>query len=473
MAVIILCILGFSNRPALAKQESSLRGQVQNLVQEYQDPQVSLGLWIEDLGTGKKIFSQNPDLPLIPASNQKLLLILLALKELGPQYRFSTRFLGPAPDGAGQISSLTLRGGGDPTLSTMNLWQMAAALKARGIRRVERLYLDDTLFPMGDFPGQLHNSQVDAAFNAPVGALAVDQNLITLIVSPGAKAGAAARLELDPPLPGFPLENQSHTEGKKPKLLIRNLRENPEDERLLIRGSIPAGAGPQIFHLAQAQPRKMVARRLLQALDQAGIEHPETVEWVTTPASGNLLLEHSSPPLEQILQLSGKESNNFVTEQILKTLAALKTESPGTTEAGVVFLEKMVKQWNLPGTGIHMENASGLSRENRLTVHVLAEALKRGWNEPLIRENFLSSLSVLGVDGTLKDKFFDKGLEGHFRGKTGTLSGVTSLAGIVIPKRNPKQGPLLLAVIANGNGRGFWRQLQFQQKLLELLIQTP
>lgn len=472
--VLALTFMGaFSNRPLHAKQESSLANRLQALWQEYQDPAVQAALWVQDLKSGQMWIEKNPDLALIPASNQKILLILMALEELGPNYRFPTRVLGQPPDAEGRSAQLILQGGGDPTLSTGDLQEIAGALRALGLRKVDQLRLDDSLFPMSSYPGQLSRNQIDAPFNAPVGALSVDQNLIHLVLRPGTQTGDPLSVSLDPPLKDFPLEIQATTGGKKPRLLVRNQRDGPKDEKIIIKGRLPLGAEAQKLSLAQAHPRQMVARRVKQAFNQWDIVLPEKLDWVIETQQAPLIYEHHSPPLQQILQMSGKESNNYVSEQILKVLAARQGHLPAKTSQGVALLKEWMTRVGLPVAEIQMENASGLSRENRLTVRVLAQALKRALEEPKIREEFLSSLSVLGVDGTLKDKFFDKGLEGHFRGKTGTLSGVSSLSGLVLPQARGSEGLIIVAYIANGSGKGFWRQLQFQQKLLELLIQTP
>lgn len=457
-------------RGALPKQESSLESQIARLLEQFQDPQIQQALWVQDLRRGKTLFKKNGDLKLIPASNAKILSTYAALRYLGPQYRFRTQFLGEAPDDSGHLKVLTLKGFGDPTLTTERLWKMAGALRARGIRSVGELRLDASYFAGNTYPGRFKNSQVDAAYNAPVSALSVDQNLLTLVVRPGPKAGAPAFVDLSPPLPGFPMENKVVTGGKKAKILIRNRRQDPSDESVLLRGQIPLASNPQIFQLAQTDPVRTTARRLHQALKKFGITSPEDALQKPAPPNAELLYESLSTPLGEIIRESNKNSNNFVTEQILKTMGARSSGQAGTTPLGIAVLKKNLEKIGIPPEEIQLENGSGLSRNNRLSVKTLMQVLATAYQDPYLQGDFLSSLSVLGVDGTLKDKFFDKGLEWRFRGKTGTLSGVTSLSGFVFPQSGG--GPIALAFIANGNGPGFWKQMQFQQKLLELLIQS-
>ncbi|MDX1386633.1 MAG: D-alanyl-D-alanine carboxypeptidase/D-alanyl-D-alanine-endopeptidase, partial [bacterium] len=330
--------------------------------------------------------------------------------------------------------------------------------------------IHSTYFVGNSYPGRFKNSQVDAYYNAPVSALSMDQNLLTLVVKPGPVAGSPAQVELSPPLDGFPLQNQVLTQGKKARILIRNRRQTPEDELVLLRGQIPLGAEPQVFQLAQTDPVAYTTRRLVQALKKFGINCPSNPQVNSTPPSSTILYENLSIPLGQIIHEANKNSNNFVTEQVIKTLGALASGQAGTTALGIEVLKKNLKKIGIPPDEINLENGSGLSKNNRLTVQTLAKVLTQAYRDPYLQADFLSSLSVLGVDGTLKDKFFDKGLEWQFRGKTGTMSGVTSLSGFIIPNSGGKV--LALAFIANGNGPGFWKQMEFQQKLLELLIQS-
>jgi D-alanyl-D-alanine carboxypeptidase/D-alanyl-D-alanine-endopeptidase (penicillin-binding protein 4) len=100
----------------------------------------------------------------------------------------------------------------------------------------------------------------------------------------------------------------------------------------------------------------------------------------------------------------------------------------------------------------------------------LADVLQKAYEDNQLHQDFISSLSVLGVDGTLKRKFRGKELEGMFVGKTGTLNGVTALSGYVFRRSAPDRPPFIFSFIANGAGKMFWQQRQLQEKILELLI---
>lgn len=101
-----------------------------------------------DLVTGTVLFTQNPALPLAPASNEKLPLTYAALTRLGANYRIETDVLGEGEqEGSLFTGALVLRGGGDPTLSTAGLRSLAAQVRAYGIRRVtDGIVADESYF---------------------------------------------------------------------------------------------------------------------------------------------------------------------------------------------------------------------------------------------------------------------------------------------------------------------------------------
>jgi D-alanyl-D-alanine carboxypeptidase/D-alanyl-D-alanine-endopeptidase (penicillin-binding protein 4) len=157
-------------------------------------------------------------------------------------------------------------------------------------------------------------------------------------------------------------------------------------------------------------------------------------------------------------------------EQLTKALGAKFGGKPGTTEKGVAVILKKLKEMGVRTQGISLENGSGLSKKSRLRAETLAEVLTAAYQDPKLRVAFISSLSVLGVDGTLRKKFRRSDLAGRFLGKTGTLNGVSSLSGYVYPKNSEKNHPFVYAFILNGKGKNFWKEKQLAQDILETLL---
>ena len=119
-----------------------------------------------------------------------------------------------------------------------------------------------------------------------------------------------------------------------------------------------------------------------------------------------------------------------MTEQILKTMAAEMAGKPGSTESGVRILSAYLKSINIPDAEYTIINGSGLSKQTRISPHVLVQVLRDAWADPYTRPEFLSSLALGGLDGTLEDRpIAGPSKKVLLRAKTGSLNGVSCLSG--------------------------------------------
>jgi D-alanyl-D-alanine carboxypeptidase/D-alanyl-D-alanine-endopeptidase (penicillin-binding protein 4) len=188
---------------ALAQAASTARVPLPTrLTQALAVPDVSArteGVVVVDLDSGKTVFARNPDLPLAPASNEKLALTYAALKELGPDFEFRTEVLGVGwQDGAIWHGSLVLKGFGDPTLSSLGLKRLAAQLARAGIRQVTgRLFADESWFDsVRTAPGWKASFYLEEC--PPLSALVADGDLVDnrYALSPAISAAAKFRRAL-------------------------------------------------------------------------------------------------------------------------------------------------------------------------------------------------------------------------------------------------------------------------------------
>lgn len=467
LPLIILSLI--FNKVASAAQANPLRGELELLTSQHSAEDVQYGVLIRDLETGQVVYEKDADLLLNPASNAKVLTTLAALALLGPDFRFKTQFLGPEGLKDGRLPILALKGFGDPDFDTEHLDAMVQALKKKGVRQIDQVLIDGSYFDGQDFPGQMEGRQRDAGFNCSVGALSLDHNQITIKVTPSDKIGAPAEVEIQPPLPSFPISGEITTQKKKGRIIVRN---DPEAQGLgvEVKGGISAKSEPQIYKISIHQPLELAGLRVLEALRAQGIQTPSQANLGSAPSKSKVWVESESPPLSEVIQEINKQSDNFMAEQLTKTLGAHFSGAPGTTEKGVAVILKKLKEMGVRTQGIAMENGSGLSKKSRVRTETLAEVLEAAYKDPKLRVDFISSLSVLGVDGTLRRKFRHSDLAGRFLGKTGTLNGVSSLSGYVFPKNSEKSHPFVYSFILNGKGKNFWKEKQLAQDILETLL---
>ena len=142
------------------------------------------------------------------------------------------------------------------------------------------------------------------------------------------------------------------------------------------------------------------------------------------------LVSHNSPPLSDVITSINKYSNNMMTRHLLLTLGLTDDGTPATVEKGVSALRSYLDGLGIDHSQMVMINGSGLSRDVRVTSRMLGAALEHGYQIPTMPE-FLSSLPLSGLDGTMRTRLTHDGPAGRIHVKTGSLDNVAGVAGYV------------------------------------------
>lgn len=399
---------------------------------------------------GRVLADVAADAPMIPASTQKLLTTACALERLGPTRAFSTSFLAstaPAEDGR-LPGSLYVQGGGDPLLRAEDMWVALRELRALGVRHIAGdLVADDSLFEPAGRPAAWPASSRPDPFDAAQGALSLAWNSIEIIVLPGPAAGRQARVSVFPLAAGARIESRVVTGGKT---AIRiDSRSGPGNRhQVKIEGTIRHGAGPYRSWVHLGDPTRAAAEALAELLPQAGIVLDGKVRLGPTPGGARPLSRHDSPPLRTIVAAVNKYSSNFGAEMLLRQLAADPARGGAGIEAGLRVLDGCLSEWGLAGENLHLADGSGYSPSNRLTARTLVGVLEQAERSPGWGPELLVSLPRAGEDGTLKGRLRE--FRGRLRAKTGSLRGVSSLAGELVLEGERR---VLFAIILAGEGK--------------------
>lgn len=426
-----------------------------------------LGVAILDVDSGDLLAADHDHLPLNPASNAKILTAAAALANLQGTYRFQTGLYGDKKGAS--VGTLVLRGHGDPSLRTKDLWDMVRQLKEAGVRRVEGDILVDQRFFDDDYVPPAFEQQPNewAYFRAPVSAVALNSNTIAMHVRAGEKDEAAS-VWFDPP--GFvDIDGVVKTiDGNKPQNVVLQL--SGQGKRLLARigGYVPASSQPMRFVRRVDDPTLLAGYALKALLVQAGIQVTGDVK----AGSGNprfLLATRRSEPLSSLLYEVGKLSDNFYAEMIFKTLGAEKKGRPGKSEGGAEVVGKYLAEIGALEEGIVVKNGSGLFDANRTTALSLAKVLRAAYRDSSISSEFVAHLAIGGVDGTLQSRFRNHRNLRIVRAKTGTLESVASLSGYVLGP--PGKGPIAFAMLVNGVPGKVSGARQAMDKVVEAIVQ--
>ncbi len=189
------------------------------------------------------------------------------------------------------------------------------------------------------------------------------------------------------------------------------------------------------------QPALAAAGRLRQILRVHGIT-TGPVGVGRAPQNAYGLAQIESEPLPDVLAAMDSDSDNFIAEELLKTIGA-EAGGAGTTAAGAAVVRRDLTAAGIPLTGVRIVDGSGLSLADRLTARALSMLLVFAWNNPDLREPLWAALPVAGVSGTLEDRMRRAPARGVVRAKTGTTDRASALSGYVRDR-------YVFAVLQNG-----------------------
>ncbi len=423
LALVLLLLVGWT------AQAATLPRQIKRALKEAQIPWEHVGLVVQPLdrpGPGVRL---NAAVPFNPASIMKVVTTLAALDTLGPAHTFKTQVFIDGTLAAGVLSgNLVLQGGGDPALSLEHFHTLLHALRAGGLRRIEGdVILDGGYYAIADADPAAFDGAPIEPYNAIPAALSVNYNVLPLSLAPGSD-GLAARLE--PPV--LPLEN-SLVATDRPDCgdWQDGVSARLDGDRLRLAGSYPAACGARTLWLNLLPPAATVAAVFAADWAELGGVLAGRARAGATPPGARPFLTLDSPPLAQIVRDTNKFSNNVMAKMLFLNLGAARCGAPATWEKG----ERAIREW-LAGTGLRLpelvlENGSGLSRAERLSVGSVARLLTWAARQPLYYE-FAASLPALGLEGTQRKHLNATLLAGRAWLKSGSLNGTRNLAGYVL-----------------------------------------
>ena len=425
----------------------------------------AIGVQVVSLETGETIYSHNPTKKFIPASNMKLITMAAALHYLGPNYRFETRLLvdGPIVDGVVK-GNVYIQGSGDPALTDGALEEITAAVARSGMREIDgNLILDDSFFD-DQLRGPASYDNILKKGLPIQSALSYNFNIVEVTATPSEAAGTRANL-FDGGYGYFEVLNRVTTSGRgRPWLTVRK---SGGRDRVIVSGRVIAGDEERTGGFVSPDPPRYLASAFIGKLAARGVSfHGRVEKGVAIGAKLRVLYVHRSAPLIQIVELLGKDSNNFVAEQILKALGAHRWGAPGSFESGSKALTEYLVGLGHAKDSFRIDDGSGLSYENILTASILVDVLMELYRMPEIRTDFLCSLAVGGVDGTLARRFKSEEYFGRVVAKTGSLAGISSLSGFAFSEA---RGPVVFSVVLNGIRRQ-WRADQVEDEIAKTLL---
>lgn len=446
-ATLVAILLAVAALPAAALEApDSLRARIDAALAAPALRGARVGVRVETEG-GRLVYERSGDLALVPASNQKLLTALAAFRVLGPTHRFETQILADRlPDAQGAVDTLYVRGGGDPALTSEDLWRLAADLRRAGLRSVRRgVVLDDSLFDSERW-NPAWGPVSARAYYAPIGALTVNYGAYAVIVGPGSAPGDAPEVAVDPPLDYFRVGNRARTGPTRGSRTLQVERRSvPDGEEIQVRGALPTHSNTQTIQRSVLDPARYAGALLVSQLAAVGVAVQGEVRPGGIPLEAVQLLGFSGAPLSDVIRRFLKYSNNQIGESLVKGLGARATGRPGSWSSGMAAVRAELEAAGLPLAGAVLVDGSGLSHENRVSPRLLVAALRVANSSFEYGPEYEAALPIAAADGTLQERA--EAARARVRAKTGLLTRVTALSGYA---QRPDGERLLFSILVNG-----------------------
>ena len=416
------------------RAQDALPPGVAQILSHYGIPQGSYSVWAQDVWGHEPLLSHGADIPRQPASVIKVLTGWLVLEALGPEYRWTTRaYLGGELRDGVLSGPLILEGGGDPRLVMERLWLFQHKMRQQGLRAIRGgLVIDDSWLPANDLAVSGFEGDRHRAFSASPYALLMNFQSVRAVVEPD-RVGNRVRAWLEPPLTGLELISRVRLTGGRCGGFQRGVAiriAGNGGNRVELDGSYSRNCGSySIPRRALSSPA--YAFGLFDALwRQGGGELEGGYRLGRGPHGKEPWLEFASEFASQAVCFMNKHSNNVMARQLLLTLGAEMRGLPATPEKARAAALEVLRRAGLALPSLVLDNGSGLSRISRVSAADLGRVLVHAARGPLYPE-LIASLPLAGRDGTLTKTYRNAPFSGRAHLKTGSLDGVSAIAGIV------------------------------------------
>ncbi len=396
----------------------------------------ALSLYVQEIG-GPPLIAINATTPRNPASVMKMVTTWTALSGLGPEYAWRTSFLakdGGVVDAQGTLQGpLYLKAGGDPLLTVEEMWGLLRELRLRGIKNLGEVIVDRSLFgQVAEDPGAFDGAP-NRPYNASPDAMMVSLGALRLVFQPDRVARKWVPI-IDPPLQGVRVEGDiqwSNAACPGSPAVSTNVQSAGRDVVVRVSGTAAGSCGEfTVYRLALSQPEYFSA--LFQMLwKELGGTLARGLKAGKVPGNVLPVVWRDSETLADTIRVINKKSNNVMARTLLLTLGAELIGPGATAETGARAALGVLQGQGVDTQGWVIDNGSGLSRGGRLTAKGLADMLAVAWRSPLMPE-FMSSLAIAGVDGTVRRRLRNDEVKGMAHLKTGTLRDARALAGYVL-----------------------------------------
>lgn len=440
----------------------ALRSQLEGLFSSSRSRKSSVGVLVYSMQRNAVIYERDPDAMLTPASTTKLFSTAALFQRLGKQGSIATevRTDGTIDKDGTLKGSLFLVGNGDALLSVNDLEDVADKLKALGIKRITGVIFGDG----SQFDGVTDRAQYSGDGESvqpmpPVRALSLNRGTVAVVVNGAPNGRATAQCvpasdAFEVVVAGGAVPKGKRKRRSRVRVTSRVLENGTQ--QFVVTGS-PGANRSSTTYFNMAKPALAVAGTLRSRLRAGGVIVDGALAERSTP-SGTTFLVANNRPLVEFCGVVNKRSDNFLAEHVFKAVGAWCGDHSTTATRAKKALLETLDSFDIRRLDCSFNDGSGLSRRNRTSASTEVALLRSIAQQPWAAE-YASTLSIAGVDGTLRGRMKKTPAENNVHGKTGTLRNVSALAGYV---KTMDGEPLVFSFISNGSNVHHYKGVENQ-----------
>lgn len=432
-------------------------------------PQQSVAVYVQAVADKTPVLEHNAAQAMNPASVMKIVTTNAALDLLTPAYRWKTEVY---RDGslANWIlqGNLVIRGYGDPGFKAQDFWRLLISLRQAGVKKIS----GDLIIDKSYFAAAANSSGFDSekwrAYNAQPSAFLVNGRNTSFKFTAGDE-GVTINQEFELPevLIVNKLKRAAGTCGDWRSRMTYDVQPGDDKAVVTFSGSYAADCGERYLELSLFDDEQYAFFTFRKLWRELGGEFNGRLKLQAIPQGAIKLLEQQSEPLGSVVRDINKWSNNVMARQLLLTLAAEKAGAPATEAKGAAAVQGWLAANGFKFDELVIENGSGLSRVERVSAEHLGQLLMRAYNSPVMPE-MMASLPILALDGTIKQRLKGSQSDGRAHLKTGSINGVSAIAGYVLDANGHRH---VLVMLVNHARAGASRNAQ--DALIEWVQQQP
>ena len=424
-----------------------------------------VAIQITKASNNKVVYKHNSTQSVIPASNTKLFTTAIALTTLGEKYKFTTKLLTDDSNYKDGVidGNLYIKGFGNSMFSENDLDEFVAEIKRLGIKKITGKIIGDDSFLDNLYSREdWIEDEVDNVPLPPISALALNENKMVVSFSSGKKKGSLLEVQAFPTNKFVEIKNNATVAPGKRKPCVK-LTFNGKKYIINVSGTLRPNISTGIS-IKVDNPSFFMASVLYSKLNKEGIEINGNPTSGITPNKVNYITSTTLGIVDLISKIN-KRSDNFLAECLFKSIGASKGQKYSNSFYATRTVLEFIVRHNLYDKGLSIVDGSGISRFNEVTVKTLSDLLIAMYNKPRFFEIYKNSLSISGVEGTLR-KRFDDNLKNKFWGKTGTLDGVSSISGYL---ETNKQEYYVVSMVFQFKQKSRFFYKEIQDKIIQLI----